>query len=64
MQVSEVEIGKNVKKTFMPNYEMNYYDYGLTLSAERNMEPVLKYGNKAKVEEISNSDPDKSKTKA
>lgn len=44
MQVSEVEIEKNVvKKTFMPNYEMNYYDYGLTLSAERNMEPVLKY---------------------
>lgn len=52
MQVSEVEIKKNVKTTFMPNYEMNYYDYGLTLSAERNMEPVLKY------DEENESEPD------
>lgn len=52
MQVSDVTIEKNVKRTFMPNYEMNYYDYGLTLSAERNMEPVLKYDEENKVDDI------------
>lgn len=42
----------------MPNYEMNYYDYGLTLSAERNMEPVLKYDKENKVDyNISEPDP-------
>lgn len=44
----------------MPNYEMNYYDYGLTLSSERNMEPVLKYDKEKGSSEILKPDPTES----